>query len=178
MFKEVASLDAEVTVALGKTDKKTGKAYPKSAEGYYLGSRKVENKRGESVLHFLQTAKGNLGVWGTTDLNRKLGQVASGTMVRVTSTGTKATPNGEMYTYKVELDNDNTIDVSGLSENESSYADEQEESSSYSDQDDDNSGDNQEEDDTYAIAAAQQAERAAKVQALLKGKNVSKTTKN
>jgi hypothetical protein len=110
-FTEVASLDADVTVALGKINKATGKPYPKQAEGYYLGNRKVNNTRGESTLHFLQTADGNLGVWGTTDLDRKLGQVDAGTMVRITSTGKKATPNGDMYTYKVEADNDNTIEV-------------------------------------------------------------------
>src|ERR1700722_4366039 len=110
-FKEVQSLDADVTVALGKADKETGKPYPKTAEGYYLGKRTVENKRGESQLHFLQSALAygdlglkvgqNLGIWGTTDLNRKLSEVKPGTMVRVTSTGTKPTPNGDMYTYRV-----------------------------------------------------------------------------
>jgi hypothetical protein len=113
-FKTVASLDADVTVALGKKNKETGKPYPKQAEGYYLGSRAVESKRGNSKLHFLQTSEGNLGVWGTTDLDRKLGQVVHGTMIRITSTGTKETPKGDMYMYKVEVDGDNTIDVSGL----------------------------------------------------------------
>jgi hypothetical protein len=110
-FKEVASLDADVTIAIGKTNKETGKPYPKSAEGYYLGTREVKSKRGDSQLHFLQTSKGNLGVWGTTDLNRKLSSVPAGTMVRITSTGTKPTPNGDMYTYRVEADGDNVIEV-------------------------------------------------------------------
>lgn len=117
-FTEVSSLDADVTVALGKTNKETGKPYPKSAEGYYLGKRTVENKRGESQLHFLQTKNGNLGVWGTTDLNRKLSQVAAGTMVRITSTGTKPTPNGDMYIYKVESDKGNTIEVASQDSDE------------------------------------------------------------
>src|SRR5271169_2495266 len=107
-FREVASLDAKDTVALGKKDKQ-GNPYPKQAEGYFLGSRKVDSSRGDSVLHFLQTSDGNLGVWGTTDLNRKLGQVTPGAMIRITSTGTKETPKGEMYTYRVEVDKDNTI---------------------------------------------------------------------
>jgi hypothetical protein len=111
-FSEVSGLDADVTVALGKKDK-SGKPYPTKAEGYFLGTRSVESKRGDSKLHFLQTSKGNLGVWGTTDLNRKLGSVAPGTMVRITSTGTKPTPNGDMYTYKVEQDKGNTIEVAG-----------------------------------------------------------------
>lgn len=120
-FSEVISLDADNAVALGKRDKKTGKAYPKQAEGHYLGSRTVQGKRGPSVLHFLSTPNGNLGVWGTTDLNRKLGAVLTGTMVRITSTGTKPTPNGDMYMYKVEQDRDNTNEV-GAFEAESSVA--------------------------------------------------------
>src|ERR1700722_6239770 len=100
-FREVNGPEADVTIALGKKNKETGKPYPKQAEGFYLGERTVENKRGKSRLHFLQTEAGNLGLWGTTDLNRKLSAVPVGTMVRVTSTGTKTTPKGEMYTYKV-----------------------------------------------------------------------------
>lgn len=166
-FKEVSSLDAEVTIALGKTDRKTGKPGPKQVEGYYLGSRKVATKKGESKLHFLQTSAGNLGVWGTADLNRKLGAVVPGTMVRATSTGTKPTPRGDMYTYKVEVDETNTIEVSA-SEDSASYA--------QNDSDDDSAeavayDDDANEDEAQAMLAA--AERKAKVEALLKntGKN-------
>lgn len=162
-FTEVSSLDAETVVALGKKDK-AGKPYPKQAEGYYLGSRTVENKRGESKIHFLQTAKGNLGIWGTTDLNRKLGQTPVGSMVRVTSTGTKPTPNGDMYTYKVEIDKNNTIEVSST---------EADAGSGY----DDGPGVEEDEDDEqdYEIAALAAAERKAKVEALL---NKGKSNKN
>ena len=161
-FKEVNSLDADIIIALGKKDK-AGKPYPKQAEGYYLGTRTVENKRGESKIHFLQTVKGNLGLWGTTDLNRKLGQASLGSMVRITSTGTKPTPNGDMYTYKVETDNDNTIDVSSL---ENSYSeDSTEEAPGFVTNDDEDEGYDRE-----AVASAHAsstAERQAKVQALL-----------
>jgi len=139
-FKEVSSLDADITIAIGKVNKETGKPYPKQAEGYYLGSRKVENKRGESTLHFLTFGSDNpavvrefkalglgigqnLGVWGTTDLNRKLGAAPVGAMVRVTSTGTKATPNGDMYTYKVEVDSDNSIEVAASDSAQESFDD-------------------------------------------------------
>lgn len=161
-FKEVASLDAEVCIAIGKTDKQ-GKPYPKQAEGYYIGKRQVEGKRAVSNLHFLQTAKGNLGVWGTTDLDRKLLQIHPGTMVRITSTGTKPTPNGDMYTYKVEQDSSNTIDVQSLSDM-ASY-----EEPSYTDE----GPDDEEEFDDAALAA--QAERKARTEALLKrGKSATK----
>ncbi len=165
MFKEVQSLDADTTVALGKKDKATGKPYPKQAEGYYLGSRVVENKRGESVLHFLSTDKGNLGVWGTTDLNRKLKAAPLGTMVRITSTGTKPTPNGDMYTYKVEFDDSNTIEVADLSSGNETAGNEV-----VSDESEDDQGEQPDGYDAEAEAAAAEllaAEKAAKVQAIL-----------
>lgn len=161
-FQEVASLDADVTVALGKVDKK-GKAYPKSAEGYYLGSRKVQNKRGESTLHFLQTSEGNLGVWGTTDLNRKLNQAVPGTMVRITSTGTKPTPNGDMYTYKVEQDKANTIEVAALSEGSSTAG----EDTSYSNDEDSDDTDEDADYEAATLAKAKQEAALAKVRATL-----------
>lgn len=116
-FKEVASLDADVTTALGGMNKQTGKANPKQAEGYFLGSKKVESRKsktGFAFLHILQTASGNLGVWGKTDLDRKLNSVAPGTMVRITQSGSRPTPNGDMYIFKVEVDESNKVDVSGL----------------------------------------------------------------
>lgn len=180
-FKEVQSLDADVVIALGKKDKKTGKAYPKTAEGYYLGSRTVQNKRGESTLHFLQTDAGNLGIWGTTDLNRKLGQVEVGTMIRVTSTGTKATPNGDMYTYRVEIDNDNTITVLTAGAGNGAVAGNNEEY--VEDADDDDGGDeyaatgtdgNDEELEAAQAQAQAAAARKAKVEALLKSKRTVK----
>lgn len=167
-FQVVASLDADVTVALGKKDKKTGKPYPKQAEGYFLGSRTVESKRGENKLHFLQTAEGNLGIWGTTDLNRKLSQVPAGTMVRITSAGTKPTPNGDMYMYKVETDADNTIEVSAATESEGT------DNSGSGVDEDDGSYAEADEDDSQA-AALLAAEKAAKVQAIMnRGKVKSK----
>lgn len=165
-FKEVSSLEADVTIALGKKDKNTGKPYPKEAEGYYLGSRKVENKRGESSLHFLQTAKGNLGVWGTTDLDRKLSQVTPGSMIRVTSTGTRPTPKGEMYTYKVEIDADNTIEVA-ISES----APAAESDDSY-EQDVAAVGSSEYDDTDLAEELSAAAARKAKVEALLGRKTV------
>ncbi len=163
-FKELASLDAEVTIAIGKTNKETGKPYPKSAEGYFLGSRTVKSKRGDSTLHFLQTPKGNLGVWGTTDLDRKLAQAAPGVMVRITSTGTKPTPNGEMYTYKVEVDGDNTVDVSGLGT--TLEADGDNSGGDYEDSGDSDEDDDNQDYDAGAVASARAA-RAAEVQAML-----------
>lgn len=174
-YQEVTSLDAEVTTPIGGVNKKTGKKNPTSAEGYFLGSRKVDSKKsktGYALIHFLQTSKGNLGVWGKTDLDRKLANVIPGTMIRITHSGMQATPNGEMYKYKVEIDNDNTIEVAATNDD----APVAQEEDSYSDS---NSSFEDTEDDSYdsgavaAAQAAQAAERKAKVQALLnKGKKV------
>jgi len=162
-FTEVSSLDADVTIALGKKDK-AGKPYPKQAEGYYLGSRTVQNKRGESKLHFLQTAKGNLGIWGTTDLNRKLSQVTAGVMVQITSTGTKPTPNGDMYTYKVAQDKSNTIEVADQGGDTAGYTDSND---SHDDGYDSDANGDEDDDQNAALAAAERSARQAKVQEVL-----------
>ncbi len=176
-FKELASLDADVTTPIGGVNKKTGKKNPSSVEGYYLGTREVESKKsknGLSKIHFLQTDKGNVGVWGKTDMDRKLDGVTPGCMIRITHTGMQPTPNGEMYKYKVEVDEDNTIQVSsnrisslGGSEDSSDYDSESLES--YEDTEDQGY---EEEDNAAQLAAAAKssAARSAKVAALLKGK--------
>lgn len=113
-FKEVQSLQSEVTIALGGMNKKTGKPNPKNIEGYYLGSKEVasiKSKSGKANIYFFQTAKGNIGVWGKTDLDRKMLSVTPGAMTRITQTGMKPSKSGEMYDYKVEMDDENKLDL-------------------------------------------------------------------
>lgn len=118
-FKELQSLDADVTITLGGVDKKTKKANPKQIEGYYLGKREVKGgkftKPGKlDSIHYFQTSAGNVAVWGKTDLDRKMQAAPPGAMLRATHVGMTPTPNGDMHKYKVEVDEDNTIDVSGF----------------------------------------------------------------
>lgn len=121
-FKEVQTLNADVTFAIGGFDKKAKKENPKQAEGYYLGKRVTEGgKYGPSTIYFLQTKKGNVGIWGKTDLNQKMAAVPAGSMIRVTHAGMTPTPNGDMHKYKVEVDSTNTIDVSGLTTTADEY---------------------------------------------------------
>jgi len=166
-FKEVTSLDADTIISIGKTDKKTGKKFPTSAEGYYVGSRPVESKRGKSNLHFLQTSKGNLGVWGTTDLDRKLAQVTLGNMVRITSTGTRPTPNGDMYVYKVESDSSNSIEVNTAPAANNYTDDDNESDDTTSSYDTDDSNDT---DEVPLVASKPSMSAQARVQELLKNK--------
>ena len=114
-FKTVTDLSTDTMVSLGGFNKKTGKNNPTSIEGYFLGSRQVESKKsktGFAYIYTLQTAKGNVGVWGKTDLDRKMQAVTPGQMIRASFDKMVATPNGEMYKFKVEVDADNTIEVS------------------------------------------------------------------
>lgn len=118
-FENVTSLEAEVTISLGGVNRKTNKANPVTAEGYFLGSKKVDDQKkkcGYSYIHILQTESGNLGVWGKTNLDKKILNVAPGTMVRLTQSGMQKTPNGEMYLYRVEQDKLNVIDAVNLTD--------------------------------------------------------------
>lgn len=116
-FRTVNSLDADTTVSLGGVNRKTNKANPKSVEGYFLGSKEVadaKKKSGTSYIHIFQTPKGNLGVWGKTDMDNKLKSVTPGTMTKITHASMRKTPNGDMYVYEVAVDDDNTITVDAL----------------------------------------------------------------
>ena len=171
-FKEVTALDADVTISLGGTNKKTGKANPKVAEGYLLGKKEVadtKKKSGVSYLYILQTPKGNLGVWGKTDLDKKMPAVPLGSMVRITQSGMAQTPNGEMYKFKVEVDSTNTVDVSSVeAAAQDNDIDDSFESTSY----DDGASEEDQEDQIQAAALAA-LERKKKVEAML-GKKTAK----
>lgn len=113
-FKEVSELSAEVTISLGGVSKKTGQKNPTKVEGYYKGFKTVPDKKkksGTTNIYFFDTAKGPLGVWGKTDLDNKMGSAVLGAMTRITQSGMRETPNGEMYVFKLEVDHENTIDV-------------------------------------------------------------------
>jgi hypothetical protein len=178
-FKQIQDLDADITVSLGGINKKTGKKNPTKVEGYYIGNRTVESKKdkkGFAYIYFFQTQNGMLGVWGKTDLDRKMKQVKPGTMTLVSQSGTVTTPNGDMYKFTVAVDSDNTIEVADHSASaEPTSAPEE---TSYASQDDDA----EEDEDTAELdepapapratapsrpATAPNAERQAKVQALL-----------
>jgi hypothetical protein len=113
-FTEIADLDCTVAYALGGKDKKTGKANPTQVEGYYIGTRQVESgksKTGFAALHVFQTAKGNVGIWGKTNLDAKMRSVKPGTMTLVKFVGMQETKNNPMYKYSVAVDQYNMIDV-------------------------------------------------------------------
>ncbi len=184
-FKELMSLDADTTISLGGIDRKTNKPNPKTIEGYFIGTKLIASskaKDGFSRLHILQTAKGNVGVWGKTNLNQKLQTVTPGVMIRITQNGKQNTPNGEMYLYKVEHDESNIVDVDLAPKNKAVVSDEPVEASTAVDDDFEETDLDVEaayEDEVpytpptapKKAVATPDAERAARVQALLKSRS-------
>jgi hypothetical protein len=171
-FREVADLSTDVTISLGGFNKKLKKDNPTSIEGYYLGSREVpdqKKKSGFSYIHVFETPKGAVGVWGKTDLDRKIMNVPLGTMTRAEFDRMVPTQNGEMYKYKVAIDDTNVKEgVTAAPAGKTGGSD-------YTDSDDTHTGneyteetdDGQDDEDTAQAAALLAAEKKAKVQALL-----------
>jgi hypothetical protein len=128
-FKEVSDLSTDNAIALGGFNRKTNKENPTTITGYYVGSKEVDSpksKTGKAKLHVFQNAKGNVGVWGKTDLDQKMKAATIGALTRVTFTGMQETKNNPMYKYKVEINLDDTIEVASASKEDTgvSYADE------------------------------------------------------
>jgi hypothetical protein len=183
-FKPILELDCSTTVSLGGRNKQTGKPNPTSIEGYFVGSKQTPSKMsasGFAMLHIFQTEKGNVGLWGKTDLDRKMKSVAPGVMTRVTQAGTVPTPRGNMYKYSVEVDSDNSIEVSAPEAPEAEAYDDGEAFPSASSLDDESYDASEDEAPLDEVpppvraarpakaASAPDAARQARVQALLSG---------
>lgn len=113
-YEDVLSLDCDFAIKLGGVDKKTGKANPTTLEGYYLGFNTVpsaKSKTGFAKQHVFKTEKGNIGVWGTTNLDLRLSNAVIGRCSLVKFTGMQETKNNPMYMFSVQQDPDNSIAV-------------------------------------------------------------------
>ncbi len=170
-YEQVADLSADTVVKLGGVSNKTQKPNPTKMEGYYLGSRGVQTQNGPALIHVFQTPKGNVGIWGTKDVNDKLGSVFPGTMALVEYTGKRQLAGGKsLHTYKVSQDKENCIEVATNTATPTTEADADEAyaASTTNSYDEDDGAD-----DAAQIAALAAAERKAKLEALLKKGNKS-----
>lgn len=171
-FKTVTDLDADTTISLGGFNKKSMKDNPTSIEGYYLGKRKVPNAKshtGYTYIYYFQTPKGNVAVWGKTDLDKQMGEITLGLMVRASFVKMVPSPKGNMYKFKVEYDPDQTIEVTTLSSG-STTSDETTDDTGTDDFS--QSDDTEVDEDAAQLAALQAADNRKKVQDLLnKNKN-------
>lgn len=167
-FKKVVTLSTDKAIQLG------GKDAPTSVLGYYLGAKNVESDFGPGKLHVFQTAEGNIGVWGKSNLNAQLSEGLIGQMCQVQFSGMGKAQKGRKppYLFTVEHDEDDTIDVSSVTASSAS------EEPDYGDNADGEVG----EEETYADevpvkrasppktpASAPDAARTARVSALLNG---------
>ncbi len=178
-FQEVTDLSCEVTVSLGGVNKKTNKPNPTKLEGYYLGYREVDSKMNpgkKDRIHAFQTQKGNVGVWGKTDLDRKLDAAIVGALTRVSFDKMVPSARGSMYKFKVEIDKENVIETLQSDSNVSASNESFDDSSAY-EADDEVSFDSEEDAVDEIVppqpkrpatpAQAPDPARQAKVQALL-----------
>ena len=169
-YEKVSDLSTDTVVKLGGVNSKTGKPNPLNMEGYYLGSRTVKSENGVSAIHVFQTPKGNQGVWGTADINTKLGQIKPGTMVLVEYVEKRKLQGGKTkHVYSVSFDKDNTIEVAAST---AQTYDDGDDKGGYQTASESTAGTYEEEDEGQdeelaALEAAAQAARKAKVQALL-----------
>lgn len=170
-LKEVLDLDAETTVSIGGKNKKTGKPNPTSLTGYYLGKRRVESRKAKSgftYLYIFQTEKGNVGVWGKTDLDRKMDSVNRGEMTVITFDRMVPTPNGEMYKFKVASDDMDVIEVGAVSDSYGAAEETTEDTETTEETTDDSADEDAAQ--VAALAAAERSAALAKVKAQIAAK--------
>lgn len=120
-YKKITDLHADVTITLGGLNKKLGKQNPTKVEGFFIGTKDIpdtKKKSGISTLYYFQTPKGVVGVWGKTDMDRKMKQATLGLMTLVTQTGMQDTPNGPMYKFEVAQDDSLATEVAQLATEE------------------------------------------------------------
>lgn len=127
--KKVISLNADTTVGFG--DKPGQIKAGKTLEGYFLGTKSVNTKTGPSVVHVIQTPKGNLGLWGSANLNTNLASVAVGNMVYITYKEMIKIAKGTMKVFDVEYDDENTIHTEGVDVNFSTASSEEDAAEEY-----------------------------------------------
>lgn len=106
--KKVIDLNADSTLKFEKPGQKF--------QGYYVGSKTVNSGMGPSQLHVFQTDEGNVGVWGSAQLNAKLAQCL-GYLTFITYLKKIKVPKGTMKTFEVEYDDEQKIDVAGTQVN-------------------------------------------------------------
>ncbi len=179
-FETVKDLSTDVVHKLGGgINKQTKKPNPNKIEGYYLGSRTVQTVNGDAKIHVFQTPKGNEGVWGTKELNDKLGQVKEGTMTLVNYGGKKALKGGKtLHTYTVAQDKENTVAVEGAGSNSSESYVEEDADDSPSEVTEDEAEYLAAQEEASALLAAERAAKAAKVQEIMNRGKAAKAGKS
>lgn len=112
--KKVIDLNADSTIKFGRQEGALRKG--STFEGYYIGGKTVQSSMGPSQLHVFQTDEGNVGVWGSAQLNAKL-QGLQGMKTFIKFVNEIKVPKGTMKVFEVEYDDEDTIDVASTQVN-------------------------------------------------------------
>lgn len=113
-FKKIIELQAESTVSL----KEPGESFT----GFYLGYKTTTTSFGESRLHIFSTEEGTVGVWGKTQMDRKLtpapaGQkgLKLGMLVQVTLLANSVMKNGRRTATSFDVQYDDAVEPMDMS---------------------------------------------------------------
>lgn len=82
-------------------------------QGYYKGAKTANTKYGEKKVHTFETSAGDVQIWGSTMLDRKLAQVGVGnlTFISYLGQGEKQRGKNPAKLFNVEQDKDQSIHV-------------------------------------------------------------------
>lgn len=108
-IRKVVDLSAESTVSFEKPGQKV--------QGYYIGFKTVSTSFGPSKLHVLQGEGGTVGVWGSAQLDSKLGTVPKGALTFITYLKKTKVPKGTLKNFDVEYDDEEMMDVGNTAVN-------------------------------------------------------------
>ncbi len=83
--------------------------------GYYVGKKEITTDYGPGMIHAFQTDKGLEGIYGSAQIDSKLGSIAFGNKVFVTFSGKRKIPGGKtLKEFIVEWDDEDTVDPAVL----------------------------------------------------------------
>jgi hypothetical protein len=82
-------------------------------QGFYKGCKTANTKYGEKKVHTFETKAGDVQMWGSTMLDRKLSQVGVGNLTFITYLGQGEKQRGKQPAklFNVEQDREQTIHV-------------------------------------------------------------------
>lgn len=109
--KKVSDYSEMQTVRFGEEQGDLGVG--EEFQGFYKGAKTANTKYGEKKVHTFETSAGDVQIWGSTTLNRKLSQVGVGNLTFITYTGLGEKQRGKnpAKLFNVEQDREQSIHV-------------------------------------------------------------------
>lgn len=112
MARKTAQSYSEIpTINFGDEEGALGKG--EEFKGYFKGVKVANTKYGEKNVYTFETEAGTVQIWGSANLNQKMGQVKLGslTFIEYQGLGKKEKGKNPAKLFLVEYDDEDTIDV-------------------------------------------------------------------